>query len=79
MEVKEILRGFYKLAVEEATEVQLENIARCHSCTLFDNGYCSKKRTAVHIKTGQTVNGCGCYVPAKARSNSECPLGKWLT
>jgi hypothetical protein len=28
-------------------------------------------------ESSKKYKGCGCYIPAKARSKSECPLGKW--
>lgn len=45
------------------------------------SGYvCDNKKVAPHVITGEMTKGCGCYLPAKIRSNEGgCPLGKWTT
>jgi len=52
----------------------------CHTCVLRKGNFCNRNDTAMNIKTGQLVNGCGCYLAAKTLStdkNTTCPMGKW--
>jgi len=39
---------------------------------------CDPRKQGKNVKTGNTVNGCGCNIAAKTMSpGSSCPLGKW--
>jgi len=60
----------------------------CRKCSLSTKTLiCNPNKKGVIEKTyiydGKTFNkgdieyGCGCYLPAKVKSNSICPLNKW--
>jgi len=91
--MKEIIEGWSNLIKDILSKEQNEEAKRkiliCKDCkfltkTLTCNPFftgavvkdftCGKKS----YKKGQIVKGCGCYIPAKARSSSCCPTGKWL-
>lgn len=52
----------------------------CNVCVLRSGNRCSTQETAMNVKTGKLVSGCGCYLAAKTLStdkDTECPMGKW--
>lgn len=62
MELINIITGFVNLTTTEPNEEQLEKLKICSTCPFNVNKCCTK---------------CGCYIPAKVRSNSKCPLKKF--
>ena len=74
--IKNIAHGFTSLAVEKATGKEVlkysrtdERIAICRDCEF---NYWKKNKKRLWCKE------CGCFVPAKARVESEkCPKGFW--
>lgn len=57
----------------------------CKNCPINAKGMCSTSRTApavadvkiegVWVHAGEEVNGCGCPLIAKLKSDSNCPRG----
>lgn len=68
MSIKDILMGWGNLIIrpEHITPLMEKRIKICNECPIRTNDTCDKKK-----------GGCGCYIPAKNRSNSKCPKGKW--
>jgi len=61
--------------VKELSESRLKS---CDVCHMRSGLKCDPKKQGKNIKTGNTVNGCGCNIAAKTMSpGSSCPLGKW--
>ena len=72
-DIKEIFRGFKNLIFkdQEVESIAEERLKRCFVCPLRTDNFCDK------TKEENGTKGCGCYLEAKTRSNSECPLKKW--
>ena len=59
----------------------------CATCPLNINNYCSSSTKGKAVKDfkyndeyrliNNEYNGCGCFIPAKVKSSSQCPLGKF--
>lgn len=53
----------------------------CNECPLIseDKKNCDKNKATIHYTPEgvKTVNGCGCILEFKVRSNSKCPLNNW--
>jgi hypothetical protein len=47
----------------------------CNSCSINNDGMCSKRRH--EIIEGKKTFGCGCPISKKIKSSKPCPLGKW--
>ena len=64
--IKDILTGWAKVIFKPTTLTpQMEaNLLACDSCPARNRHTCSD---------------CGCYIPAKVRSDSDCPQDKWNT
>jgi len=93
MEVKNIYEGWRNILKEKISQQQLDpivskKIKTCSNCSLLTKMLiCNPKKTGLVVTDFQygknkrtknsIVNGCGCFIPAKARSQSKCPLGKW--
>ena len=90
--MKDVVKGWTNLIKDviskETNEETKRKILICKECDLLTktlNCNPTKKGTVVKDFTcrnnkynvGQIRRGCGCYIPAKARSSSCCPLGKW--
>ena len=61
--------------VKELSETRLKS---CDACHMRSGQKCDPRKQGKNIKTGNTVNGCGCNIAAKTMSpGSSCPLGKW--
>jgi hypothetical protein len=76
MDFKNIGAGFYNLIKSELgvenQEIEkraLDRYAVCRECPIFN------KELKVCDKDKQ---GCGCYIPAKIRSESMCPFNLWV-
>ena len=62
--LKEMFSGYINLLGDKEKELALSRAAECDICP---------SQTKV-----KTCKECGCYLPAKVRSEtSKCPLGKW--
>lgn len=82
--MKEILKGITNLTLKELgfPNQEVEEIANnrldiCNTCYLIsdDKERCDKNKS---INVGiKEVNGCGCVLKFKIRSDSKCPLNKW--
>lgn len=91
--INDIITGWSKLIsdkvqIKKNTEA-IRKMEICQKCNLITQHltcnpnntgtvvrtYQDKKRKI--IKMGSIVSGCGCYLPAKVRSQSQCPLNKW--
>lgn len=84
-QIQQILTGWGNLVkshfVDLPPELKAESEQRlniCNDCDMRNGGTCNPQKTGTHVITGETVNGCGCRLAAKALSpGSVCPLGKW--
>ena len=92
--VKDVYEGWRNLfksliLKKETDELVIKKMNICASCDLLTKKlFCNKNKKGEVIrdfqygkqfrKKGELYNGCGCYIPAKARSKSTCPLGKWI-
>ena len=61
--INSIFVGWKNLLLGLETEEQKQKLKICMECT-----YVTKKKTC---------SLCGCYVPAKVKSDSKCPQNKW--
>jgi|TARA_B110000908_G_C10097121_1_gene376843 hypothetical protein len=53
-------------------------LLECDACHMRSGHQCDPRKKGKHVKSGNTVNGCGCNIAAKTMSpGSICPLGKW--
>ncbi len=93
MEIKNIYEGWRNLLREKIFEnvddpIAAKKIEICSNCKLLTKMLTCNPNISEKIKhefyygkqlrkQGETYHGCGCFIPAKARSKSKCPLGKW--
>jgi hypothetical protein len=68
MSLKDILIGWGNLIIrpEHLTPIMEKRMAICDKCPVRTKDRCD-----------ETKGGCGCHLPAKNRSDSKCPKGKW--
>ncbi len=90
--MSEIIKGWSRLIHDVLTKETNEDTKRkiliCKKCDMLtDTLNCNPFKVGEVVKDfacgknvykkGMLKRGCGCYIPAKARSSSCCPLGKW--
>jgi hypothetical protein len=87
--LKNIIQGWgnYLFNNDKIKEEAERKASVCAECPLNVNNYCSKQKQGIVVETfeyneqirlkGSIQNGCGCFLPAKTRSDSKCPLGKF--
>ena len=90
--INDILIGWSKYVRDKVVGHVDDEVKRkikiCESCPLITpNLVCNPYKQGVVEKTyethvgvvrkGMMVSGCGCFLPAKVRSDSQCPLRKW--
>lgn len=67
------------LLEEDYSNVITQRQKACIYCPLRKGKWCS--RNAKTISNNQTIQGCGCYLPAKYFTQdleiTPCPLDKW--
>ena len=68
MSIKDILIGWGNLIFkpEYLTPIMERRMLICDKCPTMTGSKCD-------IEKG----GCGCFLPAKNRSDSKCPQGRW--
>lgn len=68
MKLRDILVGWGNLLIrpEYLTPVMEQRMRICNTCPVRTDSICDEKK-----------GGCGCYLPAKNRSDSKCPKNKW--
>lgn len=73
MNIKNIGKGFLNLIKnelgipdEEIEKAAQDKVKHCLSCDIRTGNRCDKSK-----------GGCGCYIKAKVRSDSVCPIGKF--
>lgn len=87
--LNDIIKGFGNYWFDNDSVKESANIKAnvCASCPLNVNNYCSKRVNGKAVKDfqyneelrfeGKEYPGCGCFLPAKLKSDSQCPLGNW--
>lgn len=72
-QTKEIFEGFLNLVFpdEKVEGIANTRLKICFECPVRTGNKCDKNKSLNGIK------GCGCYINAKVRSSSKCPLGKF--
>ena len=84
-QINEILEGWGNYVKDEFNvldptikKTDKSRMLICNNCVIRNGTACSSHIYGVHVKTGEMVSGCGCYLAAKTLApSSECPLGKW--
>ncbi|WP_294203022.1 hypothetical protein [uncultured Chryseobacterium sp.] len=74
------------LTTPEFNKVYSAREAQCFHCPLRNKNFCSKNKSVkidnnkLLLKNHPTgiVVGCGCFLPFKMASKSECPMDKWI-
>lgn len=78
MNVKEVSRGFFNLAMKNFRDgnhpIELKAVSRLKICEKCEHRLMLEKELNREIVDCPL---CGCYLPAKARSKEPCPIGKW--
>ena len=69
MQIKNIAQGFIKLALQALGAVKEQDRLKARERLEICDGCDSRNYMKCRI--------CGCYLPAKALSDSGCPLDKW--
>ena len=93
MEFKNIYDGWRNLLRDtiknvETDDIVIKKLNICSDCLLLTKMYTCNSNITEEIekdfkynnklrKKGIAYKGCGCFIPAKVRSKSQCPLGKW--
>lgn len=67
LKLKYIIQGWFHLILSKFKELKYSKLYKsrldiCNSCDKNKNGICDV---------------CGCYLKAKTKSDSLCPIGKW--
>lgn len=68
MDLKNILIGWGNLVLrpEHLTPIMEKRMLICDTCPIRTGTLCDEAK-----------GGCGCFLPAKNRSDSKCPKNKW--
>lgn len=61
--INHIFVGWKNLLLGLETIEQKEKLEVCITCP--------------YVTKNKTCSLCGCYIPAKVKSDSKCPLNKW--
>ena len=73
----------FNLLPPNTVEVLNQRMSQCETCPLRKGNWCSKKLyiRILHNKVYKTINGCGCFLPAKLFSEinevNDCPRKMW--
>lgn len=67
LKIKYIIQGYFHLVLSKFKELKYHKIYKkrldiCNLCENAKNGFCDI---------------CGCYLKAKTKSDSKCPINKW--
>ena len=80
-QINDIITGWSNLIRDKFNNTNNDEPIRklkiCKECTLITKTMLCNPNKSVTTKDGVIVYGCGCFLPAKVRSESLCPLNKW--